>query len=111
MRLSSQEIKLLISALDSFLQNKSARLYLYGSRMENHLKGGDIDLLLIAKLSEVRDSLLDIKHVILAEIKSYLGDQKIDLVITTRDEMETSAFLKNIADKKIFLHKWKSKQQ
>ena len=49
MRLSQQEINQLIAAIECELTIKNASLFLYGSRVKDNLKGGDIDLLLMFK--------------------------------------------------------------
>lgn len=55
-------------------------IYLFGSRVDDSKKGGDIDLYL-----EVLDhsDLFDKKIKFLSRIKRELGDQKIDIVFNT----------------------------
>ena len=55
-------------------------LYLFGSRTDDRLKGGDIDLLLVVSDSEV-DAVKSLRYQILARLKMAIGDQKIDLAI------------------------------
>ena len=48
MRLTAEQIKGIISAVTTYLQSY-AELRLYGSRVRDDLKGGDIDLLITDK--------------------------------------------------------------
>ena len=54
----------------------ATKIYLFGSRVDDNAKGGDIDLLLISKKIKLLDKLS-----ILAQLHQKLGDQKIDLAI------------------------------
>lgn len=53
-------------------------LYLFGSRVDDNRKGGDIDLYVNA---DNREHLGEKRVAFLAQIKHYIGDQRIDLVI------------------------------
>ena len=57
-------------------KDPSAQIYLFGSRVDDDAKGGDIDLLVISE----KFTLLD-KLAVLAKLHQALGDQKIDLVV------------------------------
>lgn len=52
-------------------------IYLFGSRVDDSKKGGDIDLYLIVK---DKSDLFRKKLLFLAKIKKALGEQKIDVV-------------------------------
>lgn len=69
----------------------AAAVYLYGSRVHEHLKGGDIDLLVlcegIAFGNEV-DMLLAIKR--------RIGDQKVDLTVASPGHAHQDPFLQSI---------------
>ncbi len=54
------------------------RVILFGSRVDPHKKGGDIDLYIIPAC---RDHLLDRQLRFLARLKLRIGDRKIDVVI------------------------------
>ena len=56
---------------------KNPKIYLFGSRVNDNLKGGDIDLYI--QLSYKPDLTDDIKF--LVKLKREIGDRKIDLVI------------------------------
>jgi uncharacterized protein len=104
MRLTDQEVKAIITAIDTFVMDQMAELYLYGSRIDDNLKGGDIDLLLITSAAS-KQKLQPIKYKILAAITNKIGDQKIDLTITTKEEINQSEFLQNITQK-VLLKSW-----
>jgi len=54
------------------------RVLLFGSRVDPHRKGGDVDLYVIPA---VREDLFDRKLTFLARLKRQLGDRKIDVVL------------------------------
>ncbi len=93
MRLTDFEIK---SIKQTFLEVfEDGEIYLFGSRVDDSLKGGDIDLYI--KVKENQD-LLYKKIQFLAKIKEKIGDQKIDVVIS-KDEtriIEQEAIIKGI---------------
>ena len=75
MRLKREEIGIIrdcIKALD-----KDAKIYLFGSRVDNSAKGGDIDLLIISQKLSYDDSIR-----IRQKLYEELGEQKIHLIIT-----------------------------
>ncbi len=81
MRLSPQIAEKLVSlAKENF--GEDCKLYLFGSRVDDSKKGGDIDLLLLTdekiKLKE--------KWAIKRKIYDLIGEQKIDLVNFTHSE-------------------------
>lgn len=106
MRLSKLETEQIIKAVTPFLRGQRADIRLYGSRINDNLKGGDIDLLLILDKFESATMLLAQKHQILAQIKGLIGEQKIDLKIAYKQELKKDPFLKLIMPKSILLHRW-----
>lgn len=101
MRLSDDETHGIISALNDFIKD-SASIYLYGSRAKVELKGGDIDLLLISDQKNLSSD----KHLLLIAIKDKIGDQKIDLSISTEKDAMSDPFLDSIFKEAILLHRW-----
>lgn len=106
MRLSSIEVQHIIKAISPFVKNNTATLHLYGSRVDDAKKGGDIDLLLIFESQKQSEALISEKHKLLAEIKYLIGDQKIDLKITHRQAITNDHFLQMIIPTSIILHQW-----
>ena len=106
MRIDSSDINFIVKAITPFIKNNNAQLRLYGSRIDDNLKGGDIDLLLIAANEEVGNNLNKIKHKILVEIKENIGEQKIDLTICSQNNINTDPFLEHVFPDSISLHCW-----
>ncbi len=96
MRLTPNEISGIVQALSMSLSSHPAELRLFGSRVDDTLKGGDIDLLLIVANVNFRSELISNKHYLLADIKAAIGEQKIDLKIVLKKDLETDPFLKLI---------------
>lgn len=72
------------------------QVFLYGSRVNDTLKGGDIDLLLV--VSPVNQARIGkSKYALLAQIEKKIGEQKLDLTIATPELLSTDPFLKQIA--------------
>ena len=67
-----------IKKLTSEIFGSDARLMLFGSRVDDNTKGGDIDLYVETQDSEAT---LDKKIKLLTALNLALGEQKIDLVV------------------------------
>lgn len=77
MRLTSFEIKSIKKTfLDVF---KEGKIYLFGSRVDDTKKGGDIDLYLVPVTSNENEGLKKVEFLI--QLESLIGEQKIDVVI------------------------------
>ena len=79
MRLSTFErdsVKEIVKEFDP-----EAQVFLFGSRVDDTSKGGDIDLLLITK----KNSFID-KLKLKVQIKKKIGDQRIDIILTAKVE-------------------------
>jgi predicted nucleotidyltransferase len=78
MRLTPQQIHSIKQvAFDVF--GSAAQVYLFGSRVDDQQRGGDIDLY-VAEADLSLDAQLDAKLKFLVKIKQQLGDQRIDVV-------------------------------
>ncbi|MDP2152540.1 MAG: nucleotidyltransferase domain-containing protein [Methylotenera sp.] len=76
MRLSAEAVNVI---QDAFLRVfEKGDLYLFGSRVDDTRKGGDIDLYVVA---DQQNRLGEKRIDFLAQIKHKIGDQRIDLVI------------------------------
>jgi len=77
MRLSKFEQKMIKKAfLESFDDGK---IYLFGSRVDDEQRGGDIDLYLVPLNKNANDREKKVKFLI--KLDEYIGEQKIDVVI------------------------------
>ena len=85
MRLSKQEIQSIKEILTRF--DSESQIYLYGSRVDDSLKGGDIDLLVLSEKLAWKD-----RTDILIELKDVLGEQRIDLSIKSSRELAKDPF-------------------
>ena len=77
MRLEQKEVNAIIQALNLYIHEKS-ELRLYGSRVRDDLKGGDIDLLLLIEDQQLAQKLLSEKHYVLSEIKKNILNASSD---------------------------------
>ena len=75
MRLSPEEKSAVVDAIIHL--DPEARIYLFGSRVDDRQKGGDIDILVFSNRLKFKDK-LKIKAVLFETME----DQKIDLIIT-----------------------------
>jgi predicted nucleotidyltransferase len=78
MRLSVKYRQVIKKYFYEFFQN--GEIYLFGSRVDDSKKGGDIDLYLVLK---EHTNILEKKLKFLSRIKRELGEQKIDIVFNT----------------------------
>jgi predicted nucleotidyltransferase len=78
MRLSTKYKEVILKYFYQFFKN--GEVYLFGSRVDDTKKGGDIDLYLV--LNE-HSNLFEKKIKFLSRVKRELGEQKIDIVFNT----------------------------
>lgn len=74
MRLTLSQVDVLKNKLKAL--SESAQLYLFGSRVDDAKKGGDIDLLVVSKTLTKRDLRL-----LRIEFFNYFGEQKLDIIL------------------------------
>lgn len=74
MRLSEKQIKVLKDKLNSI--SSSAKLYLFGSRVDDTKKGGDIDLLVVSKEVTKKDLRL-----LRIDFFDHFEEQKLDIIL------------------------------
>lgn len=94
MRLTINEITLLKEKLASL--SKEATLYLFGSRVDDSKRGGDIDLLVVSKKLTKRD----LRKLRIAFFDVF-GEQKLDIVLD--DGCFNDPFHKIISQKAVLL--------
>jgi len=79
MRLTEfQTARICSEAMNCF--GEKSRVWLFGSRVDDRLKGGDIDLYIEPELQDAA-SLVDAKLQFMLEMHRALGDQKVDVVL------------------------------
>ena len=76
MRLTSKQIAVIKQKI-TLIFGENAQVFLFGSRVFDNKKGGDIDLYIVA---DNHDNLFEKKLLFLARLKRQLGEQKIDVV-------------------------------
>ena len=89
MRLSPKERTAIREAIKQ--TDPEAKVYLFGSRLNDKQKGGDIDLLVVSNQIVFSDKLA-----LLGQIKATIGDQKIDLKILKSEELSRDPFFATI---------------
>lgn len=93
MRLTHDEIRSIVKSFHNSFETGS--VYLFGSRVDDAQKGGDIDLYID---TQDTDNLLEKKLQMLRNLKAKIGEQKIDIVISTDKTraIEKEAFKKGV---------------
>ena len=94
MRLYKEEIEVLKNKLNTL--SLDAKLYLFGSRVDDSKKGGDIDLLIVSDTLTKKDLRL-----IRVDFFKHFGEQKIDIVLDNGEFK--NPFVKHIFQKAILL--------
>jgi uncharacterized protein len=79
MRISDQQKKAILESVAAEL-GSDARVFLFGSRVDDTKRGGDIDL--FVEIPFQIDNVVRKKLRILSQIQRRIGEQKIDLIIT-----------------------------
>lgn len=101
MRLSPKEVDAIKSAFNAVI-NSPFKLYLFGSRLDNAKKGGDIDLLILVGAAE-KQKVVDLKNQIRSKIFEKIPEQKIDITVATEEESLRDSFLISIMGKAVVL--------
>ncbi len=104
MRITDQQIRQFHEVLKRFFGTTEYKLFLYGSRLHDHLKGGDIDLLIVTTDDGV-DLFKEIHLDLLVELKKKpdIGQRRIDLKAATSHHLCIDPFLITIKDELIEL--------
>jgi predicted nucleotidyltransferase len=82
MRLSAADQDAIRSAVRA--QDPGARIILFGSRVDDRARGGDIDLLVISDRVDFRG-----EWRVRRDILDQLGWQKLDLIVVRSDELDS----------------------
>jgi predicted nucleotidyltransferase len=100
MRLSQTEI-VTIKQLAKKHFGQGTVVFLFGSRTDDSLKGGDIDLFI--RNSNDQRLNLETKIHFLAELKTKIGEQKIDVVFDNSFTRQKTNFYHSVNSRKIEL--------
>jgi len=90
MRLTPEQRQQIRTTLKHYFGQQTAIL-LFGSRVDDNAKGGDIDLYIEPEI-QAADAIVDARLNAMAELHMALGDQKIDLVINRRNGRQLPIF-------------------
>ncbi len=88
MRLNNNEIDTIRTTILHI--DPKAKIRLFGSRIDDLAKGGDIDILIISNTLTYSDKLL-----IRTRLKEKLGNRKIDIIITDKPDTAFSRYAFN----------------
>lgn len=100
MRLSQFEIET-INILAKKHFGQGTIVFLFGSRTDDKKKGGDIDLFI--QNSNDRLLILETKIHFLAELKTKIGERKIDVVFDNANTRQKKNFYRSVTRQKIGL--------
>lgn len=89
MRLSKKEVLSIKKTIKN--RDAQARIFLYGSRINDNLKGGDIDIFIVSEIMNFSD-----KIDILIELEEKLGERRIDLSIHSSISIKKNSFFNSI---------------
>ncbi len=92
MRLNENEISIIKEKAETIF-GPSTPVFLFGSRVDDLKKGGDIDLFIETDYTGVE--LLKKKIQMITEIQLAMGERKIDIVSSRKDEENLSPIIQN----------------
>lgn len=81
MRVTAEQLKIIKTLVHQYFGD-DAGLWLFGSRVDDSKRGGDIDLL-ICPGPDGSDQLFDRKIRLLTKLEQALGERKIDVIVET----------------------------
>lgn len=88
MRLAAAQIQAIVSTAQDFF-GQACRVVLFGSRLQDEARGGDIDLLIESELDMGQAVMARWKF--LARLSLIIGEQSIDVVLTRDAQRDTRA--------------------
>lgn len=107
MRLSAEETEAILSVIELFLPaGAKVKVLVFGSRTDDSLRGGDIDLALVFHDQEIANQLKLVDYQMLSAVKAnpVIGDQKIDPKIISEAEAD-QAFYRHALKNAVEIHK------
>ena len=106
MRLSNTDKEAIVSCFNQRLQGSEAKLYLFGSRTDDQKKGGDIDLLVLVSNENLVQEIKAKKAKLIYDIQGLIGEQHIDLTVSTFEKSENDVFLGEVLPTAVLLQDW-----
>lgn len=100
MRISEKEIEA-IKNLAVSIFGDDTKVFLFGSRIADHKRGGDIDLFITNR--QKSKLTLSAKIDFLTELKLLIGEQKIDVVLDTDSTKSKKQFYQSVRKEAIEL--------
>lgn len=100
MRLTAKEVRAIQQGFSAHLS--SFKLFLFGSRVDDSKKGGDIDLLVVVD-PEQKNNVVRLKSRIRLKIFEIIDEQKIDITVATQDELASDVFLSSVFPASVLL--------
>lgn len=100
MRLSQEQSQAILEVVGKVLLHRPAEIFLYGSRVDDNLLGGDIDLVVICATTWSEDEQKK-QFQVLADLKRHpkIGDRKINFSLISMDELKNDSFWQTIKNK------------
>lgn len=98
MRLSNRQRQALFAALEEVGLPAGSEVYLFGSRVDDSARGGDIDLLIVGPVDDAYDLELSIKRAYRKRV-----DERLDVVVlnTLKPDPDTELFVKTLDTERI----------
>lgn len=94
MRISSYEAKAIADLSHKFF-GPMVKVCLFGSRVDDQKKGGDIDLLIQVPIDQVTAAKAN-KYKFIDELQGSIGEQRIDVVIAAPEKIQEDEFLQSL---------------
>jgi len=91
MRLRDTEARAIVDVIRAALGGSSGTIFLYGSRTDDALRGGDIDLVVTTD-AETAARCGRSKHRLLADLAGRIGEQRVDLSFITEERAKSDPF-------------------
>jgi predicted nucleotidyltransferase len=96
MRLSDFEIDAIRKTVSQTF-GPAVSVWLFGSRVDDSKRGGDLDLLIVAESDQIRIDVLKKETDFLVALKQLIGEQKIDLIAATPESLASDPFLLSLS--------------
>ena len=92
MRITPEQKISILESIEKILGTDYGKVLLYGSRVDDTLKGGDIDLVIQVEEAAQKEQFISKLSFIQAEMKKRLGDRKIDVSVISENDSINDPF-------------------